>query len=190
MTDPGVNDDDFLLLYGSVEKPVVVVEIGFLWTRAGFAGEHIPRVKRHTRLLFSRAPGHPFQSDDLLAALPHAASLTASDWQAAASSFLSSLFLDSLCINPSERRVLLCSGPWLPLPFRNALARALLSSFSVSSLVFSLGPVAALLPLGLRPPSALVLDFGHKYVSAGMIFIHSFQPTIYFPSFVLFSSHF
>uniref|UniRef100_T1JB17 Actin-related protein 10 n=1 Tax=Strigamia maritima TaxID=126957 RepID=T1JB17_STRMM len=132
------------------EKHAVVLDIGTVYTKAGFAGETGPRCIIPTEILSGKT-GKMMKlvnihfPDDLYKFLVN---------------FIHHLYFKYLLVNPKDRRVVIIESVLSPTLFRETVAKVLFVHFEVSSLLFVPSHLLTLFTLGIS--SGLVLDMGYR----------------------------
>eukprot|EP01104_Vermistella_antarctica_P016827 TRINITY_DN582_c0_g1_i4.p1 TRINITY_DN582_c0_g1~~TRINITY_DN582_c0_g1_i4.p1 ORF type:complete len:231 (-),score=21.97 TRINITY_DN582_c0_g1_i4:7-699(-) len=152
-------------IFGLVEKPAIVLDIGDAYTRCGFAGEVSPRFSVKTAGLLRTVKGKtlvlqrpPLSQVDGNRSVGVRNSLKA--WTEAFLLFFNPIFFRYLQTNSNERRVVVCDSLLTPSLARQALARVLFMHYKVPSILFAPSPASSL--IALQQHTALIVDVGYS----------------------------
>jgi actin-related protein 10 len=152
------------------EKPAVVVDIGYAYTKIGFAGEVCPHAVIPSFVTCART--------QVLKSL-------LSDWDSnkdfyhAVQEFFRDMFFKLLLVNPKERAVVYVESLVGSGKLKAMVARVLFLAFEVPSLAIVPGHVVSVFP-SMGALTALVLDVGHTAatilaVSHGVSFVKALR---------------
>eukprot|EP00051_Salpingoeca_urceolata_P028289 m.486088 g.486088 ORF g.486088 m.486088 type:complete len:555 (-) comp24179_c0_seq1:147-1811(-) len=154
-SSPGSVRRSVLLPSLGAERQPIVLDIGTVYTKCGFANEPTPR--------------HVLPSTVELA---DGSVVSVFDWSESRAPavlrdviarFLFNIFYKFLLVKAAERRVVVCESLLTPTVFRSTLADVLFNNFQVLSVLFAPLPVLSLLPLAVN--TALVVDVGYEETS-------------------------
>lgn len=134
-------------------KAAVVLELGSRLTRAGIAGEYWPRcivpsvgfVSSEERSVYYDDCSTDAAREEMLIGL------------------IRRLYVDTLLVPSTDRRVVLVESVFARSEFRENLARVLYRTFGVPAILFLPSHLAALMTTGSA--SGLLVDLGNRYVS-------------------------
>ncbi|CAF0869647.1 unnamed protein product [Rotaria sordida] len=131
------------------EKTAVIIDIGYAYTKCGFAGNAAPRHIIPTSVTMNGNIQHVFDDNSDLTNL-----------RDRLTEFIRSIYYKYNIANCRERRVVIIESVVTPTRFRHLLAEILLKQFEASSLAFVPSHLGATYTLGRS--TALVLDIGYK----------------------------
>ncbi|XP_055625940.1 actin-related protein 10 [Toxorhynchites rutilus septentrionalis] len=145
-------------LFDSVlqEKPAIVLEMGYAFTKLGFAGEPNPR-----SIIPSEVLDHKAKSAGKTAANKKLFDFAnESELYDQLVEFLKTIFFKYVLVSPKERKVVIVESVLCPTQIRENLAKALFCHFDVSSIFYVPTHLVVLATLAVE--TALVVDIGYK----------------------------
>ncbi|XP_065087663.1 actin-related protein 10 [Ochlerotatus camptorhynchus] len=145
-------------LFDSVlqEKPAIVLEMGYAFTKLGFAGEPHPRSIIPSEVLDHKAKSAS-QTTPNKKLFDYASEAELYDQIV---EFLKIIFFKYVLVSPKERKVVIVESVLCPTLIRENLAKALFCHFDVSSIFYV--PTHLVVLATLAVDTALVVDIGYK----------------------------
>ncbi|XP_062560716.1 actin-related protein 10 [Armigeres subalbatus] len=138
------------------EKPAIVLEMGYAFTKLGFAGEPHPRSIIPSEVLDHKTRSSS-QTTPNKKLFDYA---TESELYDQLVEFLKTIFFKYVLVSPKERKVVIVESVLCPTQIRENLARALFCHFDVSSVFYV--PTHLVVLATLAVDTALVVDIGYK----------------------------
>lgn len=138
------------------EKPAIVLEMGYAFTKLGFAGESHPRSIIPSEVLDHRTRSSS-QTTPNKKLFDYASESELYDQLV---EFLKTIFFKYVLVSPKERKVVIVESVLCPTQIRENLAKALFCHFDVSSVFYV--PTHLVVLATLAVDTALVVDIGYK----------------------------
>ncbi|XP_053683563.1 actin-related protein 10 [Sabethes cyaneus] len=138
------------------EKPAIVLELGYAFTKLGFAGEPHPRSIIPSDLLDHKAKSNG-QTTPNKKLFDYA---NETDLYDQLVEFLKIIFFKYVLVSPKERKIVIVESVLCPTQIRENLAKALFCHFDVSSIFYV--PIHLVVLATLAVDTALVVDIGYK----------------------------
>lgn len=161
-------------LYETVmqEKPPVVLDIGTIYTKVGFAAEAFPRFIIPSDVYIS-------STGKLKRLYDYDKSNELYDQIV---DFFQTVFFRHVLVSPKDRKIVLVESVFNPTEIREKMAEVLFRHFEVSSILFV--PTHLVVLSTLAVDSAVVIDMGYKEISimpvfSGIQVLHAFQAQPY-----------
>uniref|UniRef100_A0A8R1XMJ4 Actin-related protein 10 n=1 Tax=Onchocerca volvulus TaxID=6282 RepID=A0A8R1XMJ4_ONCVO len=136
---------------GMDNRQAVIIDIGAVLTKVGYAGEFVPRAIIRTELLHDRTGETVKVLDD---------NLSEQELYYRLVKFFRELFFRHLLTVAKDRRIVIVESILKRTSYRNAIARVLFNTFDAPSVLFAPSHLLATFPFGVS--NALVIDVGYS----------------------------
>ncbi|VDK67832.1 unnamed protein product [Onchocerca ochengi] len=136
---------------GMDNRQAVIIDIGAVLTKVGYAGEFVPRAIIRTELLDDRTGETVKVLDD---------NLSEQELYYRLVKFFRELFFRHLLTVAKDRRIVIVESILKRTSYRNAIARVLFNTFDAPSVLFAPSHLLATFPFGVS--NALVIDVGYS----------------------------
>ncbi|OZC07511.1 hypothetical protein X798_05505 [Onchocerca flexuosa] len=136
---------------GMDNRQAVIIDIGAVLTKIGYAGEFVPRAIIRTELLDDR-------TDETIKVLDD--TLSEQELYHRLVKFFRELFFRHLLTVAKDRRIVIVESILKRTSYRNATARVLFNTFDAPSVLFAPSHLLATFPFGVS--NALVIDVGYS----------------------------
>ncbi|KAL3993687.1 Actin family protein [Acanthocheilonema viteae] len=136
---------------GMDNRQAVIIDVGTILTKVGYAGEFVPRAIIRTELLDDRTGETVKVLDD---------TLSEQEFYYRLVKFFRELFFRYLLTVAKDRRIVIVESILAPTSHRNAMARVLFNVFDAPSILFAPSHLMASFPFGVS--NALVIDIGYS----------------------------
>ncbi|CAG9535307.1 unnamed protein product [Cercopithifilaria johnstoni] len=136
---------------GMDNRQAVIIDVGAVLTKVGYAGEFVPRAIIRTELLDDRTGETVKVLDDTLSEQELYYRLV---------KFFRELFFKYLLTVAKDRRIVIVESILARTSHRNAMARVLFNTFDAPSILFAPSHLLASFPFGVS--NALVIDVGYS----------------------------
>ncbi|VDK73571.1 unnamed protein product [Litomosoides sigmodontis] len=151
MAGSGRLDPLSLGVVGMDNRQAVVIDIGTVLTKVGYAGEFVPRAIIRTELVDDR-------TGEAIKVLGD--TLTEQELYYRLAKFFRELFFRYLLTVAKDRRIVIVESILARTSHRNAMARVLFNAFDAPSVLFAPSHLLASFPFGVS--NALVIDVGYS----------------------------
>ncbi|VDM07934.1 unnamed protein product [Wuchereria bancrofti] len=138
-------------MVGMDNREAVIIDIGAILTKVGYAGEFVPRAIIRTELLDDCAGEAVKVLDD---------TISEEELYRRLVKFFRELFFKYLLTVAKDRRIVIVESILVPTSHRNAVARVLFDVFDAPSVLFAPSHLLATFPFGVS--NALVIDVGYS----------------------------
>uniref|UniRef100_A0A915PVD3 Actin-related protein 10 n=1 Tax=Setaria digitata TaxID=48799 RepID=A0A915PVD3_9BILA len=132
-------------------RQAVIIDIGAILTKVGYAGEFVPRAIIRTELLDDRTGEAVKVLDDTLSEQELYYRLV---------KFFRELFFRYMLTAAKDRRIVIVESVLTRTALRNAMARVLFEAFDAPSILFAPSHLLATFPFGVS--NALIVDVGYS----------------------------
>ena len=145
------------------DKPVIVIDIGYAYTKCGYAGETGPHSIIPTKITKGDKSINIFDYKSLVSTEPSSLANEIKEEECLKEmliEFLYRIYYKILNSNSRERKIVIVESILTPFQFRKVLAEVLFKNFQAYSVLFIPNHLAALYTLGST--AGLVLDCGYS----------------------------